>query len=264
MTVSSELLISIDGVRFSSSPYTPDSFLVTPKGFQGWDSGVAIRRDVASRPLAVGSFDAPGYPGSRTVTIDGTALASSPAHLAVMRNRLVGVLSDGSFGRLEVAHMGEERWGLARLDGTPEWETRSSAQGVADFQIQFWMSDPRKYGDVQEFTRPQYSTFSSHHRGNTTASPLYVIAGDFANGYELRGPSDFKYRVTIPVQPGYPHTIDMLTGLLRVGDSVATTGGIEIADTWRIPSGGFIDQQLAPIGGVGSGTVTAFVTDTFI
>ena len=254
------LVVTVEDVQFQAGEGQYGFFL---SRFDGWFDGVDMRVDAPDRPLAPGAFDAPGYAGARLIELSGLCHAQSAEQLTYFGRVLTGLLGAGELGQITVREPGLTTWAsVCRLD-KPDFRVVLWGQ-TASYSVQFIAHDPRKYGEVTEFTRPQYSTFSSNHRGNTTASPVYVIDGDFPNGYELRGPNGLKYRVTIPVQVGYPHEIDMLTGLLRVGGNVATSGGIEIADTWRIASGRFIDQQLAPIGGVGSGTVTARVTDTFI
>lgn len=255
-------IVTVAGLQFLGGEGT-EGFFIAQDGLRGWDDGVDMRMDLQLRPQSPGAFDAPSFPGARMIELQGDCVAATPAQMRHFSRRLSGLLAGGERGRFTVQEEDLTLWADVRRLDKPDFRQRVWGY-VAEFSIQFVAVDPKRYGDRQDFTRPQYQAFSAWHYGNATASPVYVIDGDLPNGYELQGPNGRRFRVTLPVQPGYPHSIDMLTGLLRIGGAVSTSGGIVYADTWRIAAGQQVTQRLAPIGGVGTATLTAQVTDTYL
>lgn len=257
-----DLRVQVGDVEFFGHDQAGSGFVIEPRGLSGWLSGVDVRLNKSNIPGKHGSFDSPGLLGDRTVTITGHALADSPYRLDFMGDTLTGLLANGGLGRVTVHLRGVETTATCRLGAATKWEPLDDT--TAEFQVTLWCADPRRYGEVRVTSGIPYQTFAAWNAGNFPASPLYTVSGTFPSGYEIRGPNSSRFRVTVPVTPSNPHTVDMSTGVVRIGGSTYTGNGVEVATTWRVGSGSIIDQQLAPIGGTGDGTLTATVTDTFV
>ncbi|QHF24097.1 hypothetical protein GTU73_08790 [Rathayibacter sp. VKM Ac-2804] len=228
-------------------------FLIDQSGFTGWDDGVDVRRDETARPEGHGSFDAIGRLGPRTVALAGTAQAPSPEELDALKHRLTGLLADGDDARIQVKRDGETLWGRCRLAARTRFTVRgASGARFADWQLQLWMPDPRKYGATETFEQRPAS-----HRGNFPARPLHRIQGLLPNGYTIFGPTG-EYTVIRALDAGHEHTIDMRDGFLRV-DGVVDLGGVRRGDVWTVRPGDQVEFTATDLA-----VLKTEVTDTYI
>jgi len=254
------LRVTIAGLDFYGQG--SDGFIISPDGFAGWDDGVDMRLDQLPRPQAHGMFDLPGYQGSRTVAISGSAIADSGRQLHWLRGRLTGLLAGGDTGRIQVERDGDVQWADCRLAAKTMF-TEIGGNDIASFQIQVWCPNPLKYGSTNTYSISSGSSYTTlFHRGNTVGYPTVTVSGSFPGGYVLQSSGGAEYRVTTALG-AIPHTIDMSTGLLVRNGSVVS-GGVTRADLWRIQGGSLAtDMRLQPIT-TGSGTAAVTLLDTYI
>jgi len=248
------LMVTLPGglVFYGQDKSTSTGFYLDEGEF-AWFDGVDVRRDTTERPQAHGSFDTPGFLGSRTIPMKGICLASSTAELAHMGNQLKGVLAGGGSGRVQVVWNGETTWADVRLAAQTKFSP-DPVNLVGDFQITFWAADPRKFGETRTFA----AGVAAYHFGNFAASPVHTITG-VAAGYTINGPGGKTFTVTEAVTSEVPHRIDMATGFLEVG-GVVVVGKVTSADVWTVPGGGTVTHTLT-----GAGlTLSTAVTDTYI
>jgi hypothetical protein len=235
-------------------------FYVAKGGFQGWEDGVDMRRNNVERALAHGSFDLPGYLGSRTVTIDGYCYAPTDNDLSWWRSRLTGLLAQGDSTMVAVENQGLTTWAMGRLAAKPAFDRVPGGRPYATFQLQLWFANPRRFGESRDFTADTGVALPAYHYGNFPAAPAFTVTGSKPSGYTITGPNSKTYSVTKVVVAGHPHVIDMATGYLSV-DGVVQQGVVSSGDTWTIPGGAAVSQTLS---GSGIATLTATVKDTYI
>lgn len=232
-----------------------DGFTIRGNGLTGWADGVTQRRDETVFPQAHGSFDTPGFGSARVVSIQGLCFADSDARLGWRKSQLTGLLSDGGMDRLVVDYQGVVSWADVRLAaGSPILFTDRVPGRIADYQIQFWAPDPRRYGATNTFTGVSATIW---HYGNFAAAPVLTVSGASAGGYTVTGPGGALYVVTAALVAGHPHVIDMATGLLSI-DGVVQSGVVSTATTWTVPPG----QQVTV--SVSAGTLSVAVLDTYM
>lgn len=239
----------------------PFAFVFTPTGFKGWDDPIAQRRTETTYPNSAGSFDSPGYGVARVISFTGYAIARTPGDLVHAGDRFAGLLADGSLGRLVVTREDEDRWADVRLaaSATPAFVVKAPSRTAADFTIQFWAPDPRKYGITHQFGPG--SNLTLWHYGNAQAYPILTITGSLPTGYTIDGPNGLSYSVTQALTSGQTHTIDMRTGILSL-NGVAQFGVSSVADLWTVPPGARQTNVFVPASG--SGQLSASVVDTFL
>jgi hypothetical protein len=258
------LRIDVAGLPIFGRPATgrtPSGLYLGPDGFTGWTGGPSMRRDVVQRVLAAGDFDAPGNLDSRTATFSGVCVTPSAGETDALGDRLTGLLADGRSGQVTVQATSKSQYGQARRAGETQFDVRGRTPRIADWQLQLWFPDPRKFGEFRLFPASAGATVGVSHRGNFGASPVVDIAGAMPGGYTLFGPAGKTYAVTAPVTASAPHQIDLHTGLLRIAG--ATRYGVTTsADTWVIPPGQVVSHRLVPASGTGSFVVG--VPDTYI
>lgn len=240
--------------RFSND--IAEGFLIEDGGWQGWNDGVAIRRDETARPLAHGDFDAQGYLDARLVTISGKCRAPSPQKLLYYQHQLTGLFRGDDSQKITVQQDGLELWAPARMTGQVTFVPMSDGV-TAQFQIHFWCPSPLKFGETRKFA----SNIVGFHYGNFLAYPVHTITGNMPTGYQITGPGGGAIIIGAPVVTGHPHTWDANTGLLTI-DGAVIYGNTIRADTWFYSPGAQFAQILTPA--TGSGTLSTAVTDTFI
>lgn len=244
-------------ILFEADPADPDrAFMIEPDGLTGWDDGTAVRRESAARPGRHGSFSGPATRDSRVVSITGWVLASSPTSLMRMCRDLSGILADGESERMVVEQSGETTWAEVELTDLPTVRVRGASELEANFQIQFWAADPRRYG-----AENTYPSGFVHHFGNFPAIPVVEVTGAMGAGYAIHGPEGRRFVVTQPLLSGQTHRIDMRTGRLY-RDGVLQIGAVSNGGTWTIPPAKAVPMTLVPV--VGGGVMTVKVLDTFI
>lgn len=257
--MSGALRIRISGVDFFGQG--SHDFVISPDGFSGWDDGVDMRRDDVGRPQQHGSYDGPGYLGSRVVSISGYSIAASNQQLRANGDRLRGILAGGGLGRVQVDRDGEIHWADCRLASKTKFDERGG-QNMADFQIQLWCPDPLKYGETRTYAASVGANANGvRHYGNFDATPRFVVAGSMPGGYVLTL-MGVNFYVTWPLVSGHPHSIDYADGQLWV-DGVQIHGGLGITNTPTIPAGANTALGILPLTS-GTATATMTVLDTFI
>ena len=236
-------------------------FVISPVGFEGWDDGVDMRLSDTPFPQANGSYDLPSYLSARTVSISGKAVADSNPRLRWLRNKLTGVLAGGGKGRIQVDRDGDMTWAECRLASKTKFD-EMGGQNVADFQIQLWCPDPRKYGEARTYTASVGSdAVGVHHRGNYNAAPKLTITGTMPDGYVLTIMGQV-FTVTQPLWFASPHSIDYGDGRLRIGGAIVH-GGLGWGFTPLVPPGVTTTLSIEPIT-TGTATAQLALLDTYI
>jgi hypothetical protein len=236
----------------------PSPVFITEDGFTGWDDTPDMRRSSIDRPNAHGEFDAVGYLTARTASFSGHVVTGSALETAALGQRMRGLLSDGSLGRVTVQRDDHTEWADGRLASSTKFTVHGSDPTVADWQMQFWFPDPRKYGAMNHETSSS-GALVTRHFGNTRASTRFVVSGD-AERWRITGPGDRSVLVTQRLYPGHPHVYDMATGQLVI-EGVVQYGGVEVADSWTVPAGRQLNHTLSA---TGSATAEAFTYDTYV
>lgn len=242
---------TIGGVFFDEAPRDLDrSFVIEPQGLKGWLAGVSMRRDEVARPASHGAFDARGFQSARVVSISGTILAQSPSELESMIVQLTGLLADGETGRLTVQDdHARVTWADVRLAAQTEID-RYTTGLEADYLVQFWAPDPRRYGELRSFPAGQV-----YHRGNTVAIPVIEVTGPVSAPYSVSSQGR-TVTVTQALASGQVHQIDMATGWVR-RNGVLQLGAVSAADVFTIPPGTGVAVS-------GPSSMRVLVHDTFI
>lgn len=259
------LVIDIDGLTFHGQANTaPDRgyFLIEPEGFTGWDDGVDVRREEVMRSNAHGAFDSLGYFSPRVASVSGVYIGHSQEDTEQQGMRLTGLLAGTPAGRMIVTRKSGSQFADGRLASKTKFMVRSATPSIADFQIQMWFSNPRKFGPFQQFASAADGRWTAYHRGNFGASGVIDITGS-CPGYTVGGPDSTEYKVSAAVTSSQPHQIDLGTGLLTIGGQVAFGKAIR-ADTWVVAPGQQVPHRITP-DGTGT-TVNAVMTlrDTYI
>jgi hypothetical protein len=220
-------------------PASGEGFIISPDGFEGWDDAVSIKGEAISRPQGHGDFDVPGFLDSRIVSLSGACLAESAPRLRRLGSTFRGVLATGA-GRVTVTHMGETKWGIARL--APGTQAKFKVNGAdsrsAAFQLQLKFANPRLFGDSRTFS----SGVPAYHYGNFPATPTHVVRGSRTGGYTVSGPGGKKFIVTASIGWDAPHTITESGSLFING--VQVFGAVTQADTWTVPVGVEVVQSV--------------------
>jgi len=225
--------------------------------FEGWWDSPDIKGESADRPNGDGEFDLPVYNQARLITIGGNFHADSHEQMHEAMNFFTGAMS----GRFQTSGHGSIQWADAKRNSgvkfTPVTDT------FAQWQVRLKCVDPLKYGNVNAYSIPSGSSYTTvFHRGNAVGYPTVTVSGSFPGGYVLQSSGGAEYRVTTALG-ATPHTIDMSTGLLVRNGSVVS-GGVTRADLWRIQGGSLAtDMRLQPIT-TGSGTAAVTLLDTYI
>ncbi|ALY08863.1 minor tail protein [Arthrobacter phage Galaxy] len=263
------LSVKLAGLQLHRPREAGRELFLEPDGLEGWDDGVDMRRDAVEVPQAHGAFDTPGYRDARNVVVHGRAWAGTPRRLAVLRAAVVGCLSDGGAGLLEVETAEEgELSASVRLSAKPVWRRRSPVD--AEWSLQLWAADPRKFGPARRFrVVVDESPVQAQdgvllwHAGNAEGTPEFVLRGDFPEGYRVHGPGGARFSVTEPLRPGQVHELDFGHGLLRV-DGRFVMGKVTEAGVWTVPAGAEVPVRLERFGARGTGAADIRVKDTYI
>lgn len=124
---------------------------VTKDGISGWfGGGVAVRREEQKRLWTHGNFSLPGTRDGRVVSIEGVAWGATRRDASVLKDRLNGLLADGSIGKLTIADPDEgTRWARCFLAGSDvKWEH----DDTLTFALDLVCPNPRRFGDPVEYT----------------------------------------------------------------------------------------------------------------
>lgn len=245
-----DLMIEVAGLRMFGRPGR-GPYVVKSEGLEGWEDGVDMRSESVAVPNRHGSYVLPRFQESRTVGVQGVILAKTARELANFRAGLTGLLAHGRPGRMQVTVDGSTQWGEVMLASKTK-VTRRRGTYYADFSLNLWAPDARKFGAVQSVPAGVGSATPVQNRGNYPASPVIVVAGPVsAGGYSVTGPGGEVFTVTTSPAAGVTHLINMHDGLLRVNGSISAGAGlVSRADTFTIPPGGKVNVILSKGGRV--------------
>lgn len=246
--------VDIGGVLFLGGlKESPHGLFVEDGGFRGWESGTGGRRESVARPAAHGDFDMPLFRESRVVTLNGYALGRSAFDLGHLRDQVVGLGADGSAVTLTVKQHGYLRRSLARIVSV-DFVDSGRATSRGRFTVELVCSDPRKFGDLREFSG---SSVQVHHYGNFPASPVVEVVGPRTAPYTITGPGGRQFVVNQSLSAGQTHRIDFRSGRLYRNGSLQI-GQTGRSDTWAVPAGQRITM------GISSGSMTVKLADTYM
>lgn len=249
-------LITLDGFPLTGT--TRDGEWKRLGNLPGWWDRPGIKSRGESRSVGDGSFKTPIEYGNRLITINGRVISSNHDYLHQAAGIITSLGLRGGAKLLVDGH-GPAQWALVdpRDEVTCEFETDTYLR----FQIPLEAIDPFKYGEAQSFSGAVGAAFDVYHRGTVPALPVITVTGSLPGGYELTLGGRLV-SVTRAVTTGVAHTLDMRTGILRVGGSVAR-GGISYSELFKIAPGMPQSLYSLPIT-TGSGTVKAAFNDTYI
>lgn len=252
------LLVRVGEVEFHG--LTDRGFLIEPGGFRGWEGAPATRRERSDRPGSHGQFPAAAFKSSRLVTLAGTALGSSEAEVAHLGDVLAGIGQEDA--RITVTTAVGTRWADGSVEGAIRFD-RVGGFAEADFEVSFLLPDPFKYGEVRTSVSTPGAFVQSWHRGNAPAHPQFRVTATTAmsSGYALLGKGGKVFWVPSALAAGKTATIDFRTGIVR-HDGVRVSS--VTPSTWSVNGGESVGWQLVPNNGVGAGTATCYLTDTFL
>lgn len=243
--------------------FTTHGFLLGGRrAFEGWEGRPGMRSERAERPAGNGSFSVPAYLGSRLVTLRGTALANSEGELEQMEDVLTGLaLSDT---QMTVTSEKGTRWAMCRAEDEVKWNRIGGAL-EAEFEVSFFLADPRKFGEVREFVSTG-SNVTAYHRGNAPATPRFKVAASWPGGYRIRGPlrngTELSFSLPVAMTGSSVDLIDFNTGLvLRNGSPLPRA--VLSPQMWTVPGGGTVQWRIEGISG-GTGSAVMYLPDTFI
>lgn len=249
-------VLTAQGVRFDSEG--SEGFTIPPDGFAGWSDPVSARIDEQLRGDQPGALGLPTQLGSRVISVSGLCHARSPEVLEHTYGRQLRSLgADGRPFKLVVRHAGQALWVNAYRGSQPRF-TPYPALGRASYSFDFWCPDPRKYGQLHEFTS-QGASVPVFHRGDFPATPVFTVGG-FASGYRIVGPGGLTYTVRGP-KSGVD-VIDFMTGRVTRGGQPLRRA-VTSARRWSVPPGQEVQWRVEPITS-GSGSAVMALPDTFI
>lgn len=244
--------------------FTTHGFLLGGRrAFEGWEGRPGMRSERAERPAGAGSFSVPAYLSSRLVTLRGTALAESEAELEHMEDVLNGLALTDT--QMTVRSEKGTRWSWCRAEDEVKW-TRVGGALEAEFEISFFLADPRKFGEVRE-TVSTGSNVTAHHRGNGPATPRFKVAASWFGGYRIRGPLkadgvERSFSVVGPMTGSSVDLIDFNTGVV-LRNGLPLRGAVLSPEMWTVPGGGSVRWRIEGISG-GTGSAVMYLPDTFI
>jgi len=263
MTVHDILSINAAGLEIFGRPWEDEArgFFLAPDGFKGWDGAPTVRREDVARSGSHGSFDARGTLDARLPVFTGICVSPSPAETLMLGERLTGLLADGGSGLISVQRHQREQHSVGRLAGATQFDVRGRTPRFADFQIQFWLPDPRKYGKRRVFTSAADGLWTSYHRGNFPAGSTVTVTGN-APSYTVGGPDGKRFKVSAELRPGEPHLINLSTGQITIRGQVKF-GVVSVADTWTVIPNTLVAHAIVADGG-GTAKAEHAVEDTYI
>ena len=224
---------------------------------EGWDETPPEKSTQSDVVNGHGSIPVPVYYGTRTVTITGRIIAKNHELAVDAKRRLTALLQEaGSFvvvsddGIALTAEASRGRISPGPVKG--RWLT---------FDMELRFPDPFRYGASRPFSVALGSAVTVFQRGTVEAWPVAIVTGSAPGGYTLNK-GGRQVRVTAPLTSGNAHTIDMRTGILKVGES-RVYGGITTAEYWSIAPG---PRQTVSASAIttGSATVRLDYYDTYI
>lgn len=253
----SATVVRVGDVVFDSEAEV--GFTIRPGGFTGWTDPVPARRPSgAAREGQHGDFDEPVHLQSRVMSVSGKCWSRNAYELEEFGILLAGLGADGGRFPVEVTHAGRTLWAWARRGAAPRFE-ESPALGYAEYEFDFWMPSPFKYGDVRESVSAGDSVnfgnvAAAHHRGNTDALPRFTVTATSnigAVGYQLKGKGR-TFEVPGPLNVGQTDEVDFRSRTVR-RDGVLVTG--VVPRVFAVGGGESVDWRFWPLSGAGAATM---------
>lgn len=161
---------------------------------------------------------------------------------------------------------GSTREYVGGLAADPDWD--DGLDGLtAKFQIQFFCSDPRAYGERRSFTQSAPGLLEVFNRGTFEARPVVSMTSTAAMaGYQFKifdGTTQLGNLRMNGVTTGQTVSVDMASGRTTL-NGVPTGGLIHSGDRWGVPPGLKYQVMLEREGAIGAGRLTVTHRDTFI
>lgn len=237
-----------------------NGFFIRKGGLRGVLDGVDVRRPQVARN-GDGNFPGKSKLAARLVPFGGWCVTDSAEAQADRSLDLTSLQSERESFRVDFELPGKTVWGMGFVSDKVSFV--KTVGGIrADWDIELQFDEPVLYGATHAFgPAAEGVPFNIAHDGNEISYPVYVVEGDFPDGYTLVGPGGLRYQSTLPVTLGNPHTIDMSENYLR-RDGVIVFGRTPFMDTWGVSKGESLSGMLtAPSG---SGTVTTTIEDRWL
>lgn len=249
-------LVTLDGYPLTG--VTRDGVWKRLGEIEGWWDSPPPRRQRADRTNGDGSFRTPIEYGNRLITYEGRVISKNHDYLHQAAGILTALGHRGKTKFLVQGH-GPTQW--AMVDPRDSVKTSFETDSYLQFQIPLEAIDPFKYGAANSFSVALGSAVNVFHRGTVPAWPVVTVTGSAPGGYAV-SLGGRLIRVTAPLVSGTPHTLDMRTGILRVGGS-RVHSAITVAEYWSVKPGARQAANTAPVT-TGSGTVKFDFYDTYI
>jgi hypothetical protein len=271
------------GVRITShrDQNLASQFNFDPTAFSGWTDGVSVRRSDAPRPTGHGDYVEKATLASRLVTLQGIAYADASYALHVMRDRLMGIFSDGQYSSIAVQY-GDVRYATVGLEGSPSWVPTTDTS--ANWKLDLYAPDPFIYGEEQmvqtgaNVSKGGLSFPLSYpldfqiigndtaqtvtNRGNAKAWPKFRVVGDYYSGFTVSDNLGNKITYNGIVTKQSPVVIDMQTGV-ALQNGVDKSTMLSDRGWFAIPPYSTIQPTFTPIQN-GSGWCEVIFRDTWI
>lgn len=278
------LVITIENVIMRSfKTSTGPQYILDPTAIVGWTDGVDIRRNATVRPISSGDFSEVAREGSRIISISGTAVASTVAELHGMRDDIVGLLADGSFGQITVQDGAGTRYAVVGLSKGAGWIQLSDT--AASWKVELYAPDPFIYGYTQiaqipgstlnggldtnlisyplDYGKPpKESNPFVKNNGNSESWPVFVVTGDYFSGFQLTDQQGNYIVYNGPVTMSDPVTIDTAIGS-ALQSGVDKSFYLSHRDWFSIPPKATLQPDFQSIV-VGTGWCDIIYRDTWI
>lgn len=213
----------------------PDEFgfLIKDDGMQGWEDLPAGRRQAIARVLSHGEHDVPVKLPGRVITIDGHVIAKSVYDLRRMSHQIRGWGATGDRFPLTVSLQGETLTSNVRsiLRQATDTGDRGGDFVSAEFQVQLFAADPRKYAEPVTYQAPS-GTVLVPSEGNFPTYPVIEIPSA-PSSYSVSSPGG-TFTVT-GAPAGGTHRIELSSG--RVYRNDVWLAGFGRGRLWAIPDG---------------------------
>ncbi|WP_424462877.1 hypothetical protein [Pseudoclavibacter helvolus] len=161
---------------------------------------------------------------------------------------------------------GSTREYVGGLAADPDWD--DGVDGLtAKYQIQFFCSDPRSYGERRSFTQAAPGLLEVFNRGTFEARPVVSMTATAAMaGYQFKlfdGARQLGNLRMNGIASGQTVAVDMASGRTTL-NGVPTGGLIHSGDRWGVPPGRVLQVMLERNGEIGAGRLAVVTRDTFI
>lgn len=247
--------------QWSADSEAAYGFTIRKRGLTGLSDGVGVRRPDTPRPGQHGSFDEPVLLESRIISVSGKCFARSEDELYDLGAELRGLGATGERFPLSIEHAGHSLWGWARRGAQPIFEDHPALL-YADWQFDFWLPNPRLFGETRESVSTPGVYASAINRGNFPATPRFVVDAPFANGYRIEGPDGRLYTVVPPMTGSSKDVIDFSTGFVA-RNGTTMLDAVTSSRLWTVPGGAEVRWRITAIDG-GTGSARMYLPDTYI